>query len=90
MLAFYDYSAKNRQLFKTAHSIESVLNTANPGTNRTEPCEGRAAARKRWLRLRGCQWLADIITGLQSIEGIEQTGDPKQEVARLSIRQNRP
>jgi hypothetical protein len=81
MLAFYDDSAENRQLFKTAHPIEPVLTTANPRMNRTGPCEGRAAARKRWLRLRGCQWLADIITGLKFIKSIKETGDPEREAA---------
>jgi putative transposase len=40
-----------------------------------------ATAQKKWLRLRGCQRLAEVITGVKFVNGIKQTGDQQQEAA---------
>jgi putative transposase len=40
---------------------------------------------KKWLRLRGYQRLADVITGVKFANGIKQTGDQQQEAACFSI-----
>jgi hypothetical protein len=38
-------------------------------------------AQKKWQRLRGYQFLADVITGVKFVNGIKQTDDLQQEAA---------
>ncbi|MEF3077196.1 IS256 family transposase, partial [Methylobacter sp. Wu1] len=38
-------------------------------------------AQKKWLRLRGYQQLAEVITGVKFVNGIKQTGDLQQDAA---------
>jgi putative transposase len=38
-------------------------------------------AQKKWLRLRGYNLLADVITGVKFVNGIKQTEDQKQDAA---------
>ena len=38
-------------------------------------------AQKKWLRLRGYNLLADVITGVKFVNGIKQTEDQLQDAA---------
>ena len=77
MLAFYDYPAENWQHIRTSNPIESVFATVRLRTTKTKHCGSRTTtlamafklmetAQKKWLRLRGYQRLADVITGVKS------------------------
>jgi transposase-like protein len=92
MLAFYDYPAENWQHIRTNNPIESVFATVRLRTTKSKNCGSPAttlamafklmeAAQKKWLRLRGHNLLADVITGVKFINGIKQTEDQKQNAA---------
>ncbi|MGR9046650.1 MAG: IS256 family transposase [Gammaproteobacteria bacterium] len=92
LLAFYDYPAENWLHIRTTNPIESVFATVRLRTTKTKNCGSRTTtlamafklmetAQKKWLRLRGYQLLADVITGVKFVDGIKQTGDLKQEAA---------
>jgi putative transposase len=92
MLAFYDYPAENWQHIRTSNPIESVFATVRLRTTKTKHCGSRTTtlamafklietAQKKWLRLRGYQQLADVITGVKFVNGIKQTGDQQQDAA---------
>ena len=92
MLAFYDYPAANWQHIRTSNPIESVFATVRLRTTRTKHCGSRTTtlamafklmetAQKKWLRLRGYQQLAEVITGVKFVNGIKQTGDLQQDAA---------
>jgi len=92
MLAFYDYPAENWQHIRTSNPIESVFATVRLRTIKTKHCGSRTTtlamafklmetAQKKWLRLRGYQQLADVITGVKFVNGIKQTGDQQQDAA---------
>jgi transposase-like protein len=92
MLAFYDYPAENWQHIRTTNPIESVFATVRLRTTKTKNCGSRATtlamafklmetAQKKWLRLRGYNLLADVITGVKFVNGIKQTEDQKQDAA---------
>jgi len=86
MLAFYDYPAKNWQHIRTTNPIESVFATLRLRTTKTKNYGNRATmlamafklmetAQKKWLRLRGYNLLAEVITGVKFGNGIKQTED---------------
>ena len=92
MLAFYDYPAENWQHIRTTNPIESVFATVRLRTTKTKNCGSRATtlamafklmetAQKKWLRLRGYNLLADVITGVKFVNGIKQNEDQLQDAA---------
>jgi transposase-like protein len=92
LLAFYDYPAENWQHIRTTNPIESVFATVRLRTTKTKNCGSRSTtlamafklmetAQKKWLRLRGYNLLADVITGVKFVNGIKQTEDQKQDAA---------
>lgn len=92
LLVFYDYPAENWQHIRTTNPIESVFATVRLRTTQTKNCGSRTTtlamafklietAQKKWLRLRGFQLLADVITGVKFVNGIKQTEDQKQDAA---------
>jgi putative transposase len=92
MLAFYDYPAANWQHIRTSNPIESVFATVRLRTTKTKHCGSRTTtlamafklietAQTKWLRLRGYQQLAEVITGVKFVNGIKQTGDQQQDAA---------
>jgi putative transposase len=98
MLVFYDYPAENWQHIRTTNPIESVFATVRLRTTKTKNCGSRATtlamafklmetAQKKWLRLRGYNLLADVITGVKFVNGIKQTEDQKQDAASISVHQ---
>ena len=72
--------------------IESVFATVRLRTTKTKNCGSRATtlamafklmetAQKKWLRLRGYNLLADVITGVKFVNGIKKTEDQLQDAA---------
>lgn len=92
LLAFYDFPAENWQHIRTTNPIESVFATVRLRTARTKNCGSRnttlamafklvETAQKKWQRLRGYKYIADIITGVKFTDGIKQKVDQKQDAA---------
>ena len=83
MLAFYDFPAVHWQHIRTSNPIESTFATVRLRTNKTRNAVSRAtilsmvfkltqSAENRWRKLRGFALLADVIDGVQFVDGIKQ------------------
>jgi len=87
LLTFYAYPAQHWQHLRTTNPIESTFGTIRHRTTRTKGCLTRdgmlhmmfklgRCAEKNWRRLRGFRQLAQVIKGIQFIDGSEV---PRQE-----------
>jgi len=83
LLAFYDFPAAHWQHLRTTNPIESTFATIRLRTRKTRNCVSATSglslmhqlamsAQKRWRRLRGFQKLADVIAGIQFIDGVDE------------------
>ena len=84
LLAFYDFPAQHWQSIRTTNPIESTFSTIRHRTKRSKGCLTRdgmlhmmfklgQCAEKKWIRLRGFDYLAKVITGIKFKNGIEVT-----------------
>jgi putative transposase len=84
LLSFYDFPAQHWQSIRTSNPIESTFGTIRHRTKRSKGCLSRdgmvhmmfklgQCAEKGWRRLRGFDYLAKVITGIQFKDGIEVT-----------------
>ena len=82
LLAFYDFPAQHWQSIRTTNPIESTFGTIRHRTKRSKGCLSRdgmlhmmfklgQCAQKKWIRLRGFDYLAKVITGIKFKDGIE-------------------
>ena len=82
LLAFYDFPAKHWQSIRTSNPIESTFGTIRHRTKRSKGCLNREGmlhmmfklgqcAEKNWRKLRGFDYLAKVIEGVQFSDGIE-------------------
>ena len=82
MLAFYDFPALHWQSIRTSNPIESTFGTIRHRTKRSKGCLNRKGmlhmmfklgqcAEKNWRKLRGFDYLAKVIEGVQFSDGIE-------------------
>ena len=82
LLAFYDFPAKHWQSIRTSNPIESTFGTIRHRTKRSKGCLNREGmlhmmfklgqcAEKKWRKLRGFDYLAKVIEGVQFSDGIE-------------------
>lgn len=82
LLAFYDFPAQHWQSIRTSNPIESCFATIRHRTKRAKGCLNREGmlhmmfklsqcAEKKWIRLRGFDYLAKVITGVSFKDGIE-------------------
>lgn len=82
LMAFYDFPAKHWQSIRTSNPIESTFGTIRHRTKRSKGCLSRdgmlhmmfklgQCAEKKWKRLRGFDYLAKVVTGVQFRDGIE-------------------
>ena len=82
LLAFYDFPAKHWQSIRTSNPIESTFGTIRHRTKRAKGCLNRdgmlhmmfklgQCAEKNWRKLRGFDYLAKVIEGVQFSDGIE-------------------
>ena len=81
LLAFYDFPAEQWPHLRTTNPIESTFATVRLRTAKTRGCLSREtmltmvfrlslSAEKRWRRLRGFHYLADVVRGVQFQDGI--------------------
>jgi len=82
LLTFYDFPAQHWQSIRTSNPIESTFATIRHRTKRSKGCLTRdgmlhmmfklaQCAEKKWIRLRGFDYLAKVITGIKFKDGIE-------------------
>ncbi len=82
LLAFYDFPAKHWQNIRTSNPIESTFGTIRHRTRRAKGCLNREGmlhmmfklgqcSEKNWRKLRGFDYLAKVIEGVQFSDGIE-------------------
>jgi putative transposase len=88
LMAFYDFPAQHWQSIRTSNPIESTFGTIRHRTKRSKGCLSRdgmlhmmfklgQCAEKKWRRLRGFDYLAKVVTGIQFNDGVEVTAvDP--------------
>ena len=80
LLTFYDFPAQNWQSIRTSNPIESAFATIRHRTKRTKGCLSRdgmlhmmfklsQCAEKSWRKLRGFAHLADVILGVDFVNG---------------------
>ena len=92
MLNFYDFPAEHWHHIRTSNPIESTFASVRLRTAKTRGCGSRASilsmvfklsksAEQRWLKLRGAEMIAKVITGVQFKNGIEVNGSDRQRVA---------
>lgn len=91
LLTFYDFPAQHWQSIRTSNPIESAFATIRHRTKRTKGCLSRdgmlhmmfklaCCAEKSWRRLRGFTHLADVIQGVDFVNGIKPS-KPDQAAA---------
>lgn len=84
LLAFYQFPAEHWQHIRTTNPIESTFATVRLRTAKTRGCLSRSTAltmafhlarcaEKTWRRLRGYKRLAEIIEGIQFVDGEKKT-----------------
>ena len=84
LMTFFDFPAKHWQSIRTSNPIESAFATIRHRTKRSKGCLTRdgmlhmmfklaECAEKSWRRLRGFDHLADVIQGVQFINGVRKT-----------------
>ena len=86
LMAFFDFPAQHWQSIRTSNPIESTFGTIRHRTRRSKGCLSRdgmlhmmfklgICAEKRWRKLRGFNYLAKVIEGVQFKDGIEVESD---------------
>lgn len=86
LLAFYDFPALHWQSIRTTNPIESTFATIRHRTKRSKGCLSRdgmlhmifklgQCAEGKWRKLRGFDYLAKVIKGVQFIDGVEVTSN---------------
>lgn len=86
LLAFYDFPAEHWAHIRTSNPIESTFATVRHRTYKSKGCFSRItiltmvfklceSAQKRWNRLRGFNYLADVIRDVKFTNGIRQKGE---------------
>ena len=82
LMAFYNFPAQHWQSIRTSNPIESTFGTIRHRTKRSKGCLSRdgmlhmmfklgMCAQENWRRLRGFNYLAQVITGVKFKDGIE-------------------
>lgn len=83
LLAFYDFPAKHWQHLRTTNPIESSFATVRLRMAKTRNCLSRDTAltmlyklameaQRGWRRIRGFKQIADVISGVNFIDGIDE------------------
>jgi len=94
MLAFYDFPAIHWQHIRTSNPIESTFATVRLRTVKTRNAVSRTtilsmvfklaqSAEKRWRKIRGFKLLADVINGVQFVDGVNKETDNTDEEDRM-------
>jgi putative transposase len=88
LLAFYDFPAEHWAHIRTSNPIESTFATVRHRTYKSKGCFSRTtiltmvfklseSAQKRWNRLRGFNYLADVIRGIKFVNGKKENEQAK-------------
>ena len=88
LLAFYDFPAEHWMHIRTTNPIESTFATVRHRTYKAKGCFSRTtiltmvfklceSAQKRWQRLRGFTHLADVLQGINFVDGQRQNEQHK-------------
>ena len=83
LLTFYDFPAEHWAHIRTTNPIESTFATVRLRTARTKGCGSRVAtltmvfklaqsAEQHWRALNGCALIADLMMGIQFIDGLRK------------------
>ena len=97
LLAFFDFPAEHWAHIRSTNPIESTFATVRLRTDKTRGCVSKdtilalvfklvQSAEKRWLRIRGFKYLADVIEGVPFKDGLRveqetQMIDQQQDAA---------
>lgn len=84
LLTFYDFPAEHWLHLRTTNPIESTFATVRHRTKKSKGCFSRTTiltmvfklcqnAEKNWIRIRGFERLAEVITGVKFVDGICET-----------------
>jgi putative transposase len=86
LLAFFDFPAEHWAHIRSTNPIESTFATVRLRTDKTRGCVSKdtilalvfklvQSAEKRWLRIRGFKYLADVIEGMPFKDGLRVEED---------------
>ena len=95
LMAFYDFPAEHWGHIRTTNPIESTFATVRHRTYKSKGCFSRTtiltmvfklceSAQDRWIKLRGFNYLAEVVRGVKFINGVRESGKVKsvnEEVA---------
>lgn len=84
LLAFYDFPAEHWGHIRTTNPIESTFATVRHRTYKSKGCFSRTtiltmvfklceSAQERWIKLRGFNYLAEVIRGVKFINGVKES-----------------
>ena len=84
LLAFYDFPAEHWGHIRTTNPIESTFATIRHRTYKSKGCFSRTtiltmvfklceSAQERWIKLRGFNYLAEVIQGVKFINGVKES-----------------
>lgn len=90
LLAFYDFPAEHWSHIRSTNVIESTFGTLRHRTDRAKGCVSRntilamlfklgMCAEKRWRKIRGFAWLAQVIEGVPFQDGVLQNAGTESE-----------
>jgi putative transposase len=82
LLAFYDFPAEHWRHLRTTNPIESAFATVRLRTDKTKGNGSRVAcltmvfklaqsAGRKWRKLRGSEWIRDVVAGVIFVDGIK-------------------
>jgi putative transposase len=84
LLAFYDFPAEHWGHIRTTNPIESTFATVHHRTYKSKGCFSRTtiltmvfklceSAQDRWIKLRGFNYLAEVIRGVKFVNGVRES-----------------
>ena len=84
LLAFYDFPAEHWSHIRTTNPIESTFATVRHRTYKSKGCFSRTtiltmvfklceSAQDRWIKLRGFNYLAEVVRGVRFINGVKES-----------------
>ena len=90
LLAFYDFPAEHWKHIRTTNPVESTFATVRLRTEKTKGCLSRQTAltmvfrlcqcaEKKWRRLDGADHLAEVIRGVQFVDGLKKTNEEQAQ-----------
>jgi putative transposase len=92
LMAFYDFPAEHWVHLRTSNVIESTFATIRHRTKRVKGAFSRTSllsmlfklatsAESSFRRIKGFDWLAQVISGVQFVDGIKQDNSNQQQKA---------